>query len=81
MFSDHISNNAIISGYRELIITLLNVYKAMAVDEVQDNIPEIIFLVDRDRHKQDKTITVKGHLGCHLSYCPCVKSWQEVMPF
>ena len=81
MFSNQICNNAIISGYRELIIMSLNVYKAMVVDEVQDNISKIIFLVDGDRYKQDRTIEVKGHLGCHLSHCPCVKSWQEVMPF
>ena len=70
--------NAIISSYTLLIIWFLNVYKVMAVDEVQDNISESR---QTKTQQQSKTIEMKCNLGCSLSHCPCVKSWQDVVPF
>ena len=51
--------------------TLLNIYEAIAADNIQDN--QIAFL--RDRQKQGKIIEVKGHHFSLLSSCSHVKNY------
>ena len=42
----------------------------MAVDDIQDNIPESR---QTQTQQQSKTIEMKCNLGCSLSHCPCEK--------